>query len=127
MPKAPKLMTEKQFKKYHKCLIQYKKYLGESFKKNNAEKSRLKKELNIADRYEDRYYGGKKTQKGGLSLIPGFLKTRSVKLKEGEKCVKSFMKALEKEEKILSDRLAFIKSQKASIKSNVKNAIQSLI
>lgn len=126
MPKAPKLMTEKQFKKYHKCLIKYKGYLGDSFKKNNAEKTRLKKELAISDKYEDRFYGGKftKSQKGGIFL--GKFRPNA-RLKDAEKCVKAFQSALDKEEKVLKDRLAYIKSQKDSIKRNVRNAIQAQV
>ena len=110
-------ITDKKYKIYHKCLLKYKKYLLSSFTRQNRERKRLEKELNIAEKYEDRFYGG------GMRNP---LKSDKTRMKQAEKCVKDFMKALDKEEKELKLRLSRIQAEKESIKRNIRNAMNQV-
>ena len=103
----PKLIKEKKFKKYQKCLINYKIYLKNRFKKKNLEKKRLEKELNFVNDIND-YYGG------------GYQKWKGKRL---ENCVKKFAKALDKEESELKQRLIRIRVEKQNLKRHIKEAL----
>ena len=113
----PKLIKERKFKKYQKCLINYKTYLKNRFKKKNQERVRLERELNFVNDIED-YYGGS----DGGSDGGGYKKWKGKRL---ENCVKKFSKALDKEEVDLKNRLLRIKVEKQNLKRHMREALAS--
>ena len=123
------MSKNKKRDKYHYCLVEYKKYLRERFKRKNREKDQLKKEIDQVIKTEDEFYGGgvkntmrdikyKKDPRGLWNKD----KRKGAKLK---KCVFKYAKALEKEEKELKERLKIIKLERVSLKRNLKMVLDT--
>lgn len=110
------LISDKDYNKFHKCLANYKAFLRSRFSKQNKEKLQLKKELqvltNIEKDFFSEYYGG------GIAI------TEKQKGKKMKKCVEKFAKALDKEEKLLQDRLKKVQLTKRSLMSNMEEVLR---
>lgn len=118
-------MVKKDTELYHYCLVEYKKYLRDRFKKKNKEKESLKKKIDQVMKIEDEFFGGglknemKKIKHLGIKKFQS-KKKRGQKL---ERCVFNYAKALEQEEKELKERLKHIRIERISLKRNLKQII----
>lgn len=128
------LITEKHYRRYHKCLQKYKEHLRKLYDQQEQEKKQIKNELanllNIEkDYFSDYYKGGKK---GGKKKIPSkstFIGSKSKPAlfekdsKFLNRCIRNFAKDLDKEEKLLKQRIKRVQMTKRSLLSNVNEVI----
>lgn len=118
-------ITKSDYKLYHTCLTKYKNHLREKYSDHNKKKEKFKKELDKIIKIKDDFdnlYGGKRIF-GRKYDIKAELKLPKQRGKTLKKCVFKYAKALDKEEKELTERLARIKIERRSLKHNLNQVV----